>query len=316
MARLTVADIKPGELDETQAAIVCIYSMNEPLYAIYGTDTRVSVQFADDPATEQRQRWDFAALAPLQGEINGMIDGWHASEDARLKEKARIYDRRVADALVVALTRDVASAQAILQKIRDELLADRTSLQRLIYLVWALVSSLLVIGGASLGAYLSAPERSGFWGNTDLLWMGAGGGSVGAFFSITLAVHTRAFQPQPKYTDNAIAAVVRVIISAIAGAMLIAFLCTNMFSLTIGGLHLGGAPIGENSACAPAVLPLLILAFVAGFAERLVPDLLNSSSAAAEKALLPLVPPRPAGQQLTPPAAGRASSAAKPDAED
>lgn len=293
---MLVADIEPGKLDETKSNIICVYSVNAPYYAIYGTDTRVSVQFADDPALQKAQRTDFAALASLRGEINGLIDGWRSDPDERLKDKARRYDRSVADALVVALTRDVASAQVLLQNIRDDLMADRTSRARLLYLVFALGMALAIIFLMSMGAYIASPGTSPFWGNTDLLWMGAGGGAVGAFFSITLAVQTREFKPEEKYLDNAIAAVLRVIIGAIAGTLLVGLLCTKMFTLQIGGLKLGGCPVGPNGSCAPAMLPLLIAAFIGGFTERLVPDMLKKVGAPVDRVVVPATAPRAAGQ--------------------
>lgn len=291
MRKLKVSDIEPGGHDETQSPINCVYSINDPLYAIYGTDTRVSVQFADEPLQQRQQRADFAALAPLRGEINGLVDGWRTSADERLLAKVKRYDRTVADALVVALTRDCASAQGILRQIRDDLVADRTSLSRLYYLLTAGGAAAFLILSCSAGAWIALHDHIDFWGDTNPLWMGAGTGSIGAFFSIALALHTREFKPEQRWLDNVIAAVVRVLIGAIAGTMLVALISIHMVNVTLGDASFGETVPG---GVAPALLPLIV-AFLGGFAERLVPDLLKKAGDDMLAGAAPSAPPRPAG---------------------
>ena len=84
-------------------AIREFYACNPPYYAVYRTDTRVMIDFADKGATETLQRAKLAPLGPLRSEINGLINGWRGSRDHRKLAKARTFDRRTADALVMAL---------------------------------------------------------------------------------------------------------------------------------------------------------------------------------------------------------------------
>src|SRR4249920_3911932 len=102
MSDVLVAEVKDQGLDAAGVRITSVYVRQAPHYAIYRTDERVMVHFADAEAEAKRQSATLAPLNPLRGDINGLIDGWRSSKKARLQARAKRYDRRVADALGMA----------------------------------------------------------------------------------------------------------------------------------------------------------------------------------------------------------------------
>src|SRR6476661_5105194 len=100
--RMQVEAIKTEGLDPAGKKITDVYVKNPPFYAIYHTDQRVMVHYDDTTAEAKRQSELLAPLSPIRGEINGLIDGWRSSPKQNLKDKAKRYERRVADALGVA----------------------------------------------------------------------------------------------------------------------------------------------------------------------------------------------------------------------
>src|SRR5262249_8483516 len=80
--------------------------------------------------------------------------------------------------------------------------------------------------------------------------------------------------PDLQWADNISDAVLRVVIGAIAAGVLVSLVKLNAVSLTIGDSKL-------SDAVAASWLYGLILSFVAGFSERLIPDLLERTAQSA-----------------------------------
>src|SRR5215469_14507409 len=112
--KFTVEEVQPGGRDLTQAKIEEVYTKVRPLYAVYRTSRRVSVQYADDDGVAASQRAKMAPLNSLRTQINGLIDGWRSSKFKPFQGKARRYDGRVAAALILCLEGDGTTALASL----------------------------------------------------------------------------------------------------------------------------------------------------------------------------------------------------------
>ena len=288
MDQFTVSAIRLNEADANGMKVRSIYARFDPRYAVYRTEERVNIQFADDPKLESEQREKVARLSPLRGEINGLVDGWRTDRRKRFKSAALRYDRRVADTLIVALEGDVDSALQILPQIRDDVVAERKSLARFKYLVYAAATAAVLGLIACFATSDFAQAHSLFvpYGPyTANTWLAVAAGTLGAFFSIARGISSRTIHTDLQMIDNIIDAIVRVVIGAIAAVVIQALLDANLFSLHLGSAVMGAtdSPIGTNGANLRITPPLVLLvaAFIAGFSERLIPDLLDSANMAA-----------------------------------
>lgn len=257
---MLLSELKLGDKDAAGNVVIDIYAINAPLYAVYRTNMRVMVHFADLPATAELQRQRLAALAALRGQINTLIDGWYNSNSPDIKNKAIYLDRRVADALITALENDIPNASAILTEIRDEVIADRKSRARFLYLISASVAS-AIMSFILLIVFLvrSSPH----------IEYGVAGGILGAFFSISIGIRSRTIRTDIHWRDNASDAVLRIIVGTIAGFVIVCLYRLEMMSWL-------KFPSGATSLW----MPNFVLGFIGGFTERLIPDLLAKVSAA------------------------------------
>ncbi len=286
---MDVSSIALGALDSAGATVEAVYAKNPPIYAVYRTKDRVMVHYADDDPLKSQsdqlkstQRLVLSALNPLRGEINGLVDGWRASEKPEFQARARCFDRRVADAIILALEGDVTSACALLQTIKNDAKEERVSWARFAYL---LVASAAVVATIAVICFLTSTwfgkAIHTFPTESQSLWLAGAAGSVGAFFSIAIAIRSRTILPDLRMRDNAADGVLRVVIGVIAAVLLVGLVQTRVVTLTIGVISL---------ATSSATL-VAIIGFTAGFLERLVPDLLAKSALASGAAPSP---PRPA----------------------
>jgi hypothetical protein len=97
--------------------------------------------------------------------------------------------------------------------------------------------------------------------------------------------------PVVRFGDNSVAVALRLMIGAIAAGVLVALVLASAVELTIGGAKLMSGTPPKIS-----LLYILIIGFLGGFSERLVPDLL------AKAATTPKTTPAPSGTTTTPPA--------------
>lgn len=292
MSGSTVSEIVQGQNDSTGAEIKTVYSKVGNTYAVYGTDERVMVQFADDETLGSEQRLALAPLNPLRGEINGCIDGWR--KPGRILgdhvSKAKRFDRRTADALTVALQGDQAHAEELLRSIKADILNERYSLGRAWYIF---VATLAAIAVFLFFWILSALESSsdvsfaGFVARHNI-WLAAGVGCLGALFSIALGIRTREIRTDLELRDNVLDAILRVMIGAVSAVILFSLFRTELVSL-----RLGNAEVKLPGEGAAALHAAIVIAFLAGFAERLVGDFLSAAVIgavrSAEKATTPAV---------------------------
>ncbi len=107
-------------------------------------------------------------------------------------------------------------------------------------------------------------------------------------------------------------------VGALSGALLYALIEARAFSIAIGGANIDGAAPGFSSGGSDWPL-LLLIAFVAGFFERFVPDLLAKASVGAVPETKPAMSSRSvaedaASSELNP--LGKATGVALPPPDD
>jgi len=265
--RFTVDDIRLGARDATEATIEHIYAKAPPLYAVYRNSDRVAVQYSDNEALADRQRTDTAVLSLLRSEINGLIDGWRHSSRRTFQSRARRYDGEVAAALIQCLEEGHPEhARSVMQQTRDDVLGERISWGKSEYLIYASIA-------AAIGfAILTFVQHYIFTFKTppDNLWLAGRAGTAGAFFSVAWGIWRRSIQPNIRGRDNISDAVLRIVVGMIAAGVLLLLLGTDLVpNITIGNAHVSGKAMTWEV--------VLIVGFLAGFVERLVPGLLDNT---------------------------------------
>ncbi|MBZ9898544.1 hypothetical protein LB545_29990 [Mesorhizobium sp. BR1-1-6] len=264
----TVADIVKDQLDFTGAKIETVYSKVSNTYAVYRTPERVMVQFSDDEKLGSEQRLALAPLNPVRGEINGLIDGWRESRFLNVGKKqarARLFDRRTADALTVALQGDQTHAAELLTAVKADILEERTSIGRTEYLIVASICAFVIV--VLFGWVASFFETIGKFVTTNDIWLATGVGAIGALFSIALAIRSREIRTDLQRRDNIVDAILRIMIGSTSAVVL--------FSLFKSGLVTLG--LGATKVDLTQTHALIIIAFLAGFAERMVGDFLSTA---------------------------------------
>ena len=310
------AEIVKGRKDPAGEIVIKVYSYNPPFYAIYRTRDRLIVQFADDDSLRSQQRARIVPLMPMRGQINGLINGWRSANDdgstdlgegeddgvekppappagfwsARLQRwwtrgkheqfrKVCRYDRRVADAIITLLEdeNNLKLAQELLAQVKNDLIAERTATARGQYvnLAFLLVVGLVVLTGLLTGGAFDRVHHFPFV--LGPVWTAVSGGAVGAFFSIATGLKNRDVVIDLQNRENRIDVTLRMIIGAISGAILYSLFATGLVTTTLFDKK---AIVHGPIAVGPSYndLTVFLVGFVAGFLERLVPNLLSKTN--------------------------------------
>ncbi len=255
-------DIRINCPDSRGIKITAIYALQSGEYAIYQAG-EVMVHFADDPTTAQAQRKSILPISAARAEVNALAG------DLACRE---VCDRQLAYALQLALDGDLAGAKAITESAKAAVLAKRAASGRFQYLKWSFATAALLIALLAVGRRLYPfPQPS-----SDL-WLAGKAGLIGAAFSIALAIRGRTVALDTELLDNITDGTLRLLIGVIAAGILLLLFASGI----VPNLEIGGA---DFKASAVTWQMVLIIGFVAGFLERLVPDLLDKRNSKGDGA--------------------------------
>ncbi|MXP65344.1 hypothetical protein E0493_18510 [Roseomonas sp. M0104] len=249
-------DIRAGGMDAEGRTVAEVYGRSRKRFAVYRVQSGdVWVQFAQNTVEADRQRAAVANLCDLRWDIDCLADG---------SRRAAHYHRELAAGLQLALVGEADSAEGKLRRALAALKQERERTGRLRYMGFATLSALAMLLLLTLGSEVLLPFET----PQENLWLAGKAGLVGAFFSIALAIRGRTVAPDNDRMENALEGAVRLGIGVIAGGFLLLALGSGFVTdLVSGGTASGGLARGW--------MHVAVLGFLGGFAERLVPDLLD-----------------------------------------
>lgn len=257
--KLEVTDISRGRRDERNVHIEEVYARrsDKNAYAVYRDRAGdVYVQYSDAPSEGDEQRKRVLELGEERADLAALLAGWPL-------DRREPYDRKAAMALQLALDGgDISYALKIMEAARGDAHRERAVAGRLQYLGG------VVTGGLLLGALVGAAGASGLL--PDSLRAAGAAGLLGAAFSAVLAVKNRTVALDTNRRGNLLDGSLRLVIGLVSGGLLILLLESGILER----FQFDGAPL---SIARFEWKGVVVLGFIAGFIERLVPDLLNKA---------------------------------------
>jgi hypothetical protein len=247
-------DVQLDKKDREGHPVKYIYAAQAGEYVIYKADDQVRIQFADDSAQAGKQRKALLPLNSARAEVNSLLQGLSCRE---------IFDRQLAYALQLAFDGDVDGAKEITGAAKATVLAKRAARGRFQYLKWSYGATVLLTAVLFMASWLHPfQEASGD------LWLAAKAGLVGAAFSIALAIRGRTVALDTDLLDNVTDGTLRLVIGIISAGVLLLMFKSGI----VPTLKIGDADFKASSLTWEMVL---VIGFLGGFLERLVPDLLE-----------------------------------------
>jgi hypothetical protein len=263
-----VRDIKKYQLDARGEKIEFVFFRRCNCFAIYRSSGRIMVQYADDETEAKKQVANIAELLPLRDRLQYLVSDME-SPDA--------YRWQIAESLRLGLDGQKDAAKNTMQAAIDNINAKRVSEGRTAYLLYAavlVIAAIGLLGAVAAAIWLvghSTPEA--FQAGLGYLMLATGSGAMGAMLSTAIALRARSVATDGSWKSNVVDSAMRIMIGLISAAVLYLLLDSQLlakFALSTKDMT-------------PDVLwkAALLIGFLAGFLERLVPDLLENKLAPA-----------------------------------
>lgn len=245
-------------------------------FKIYLTDKGVAVHFADNPKTCLKQTRQFLDLGPELSNLHALMDllghnrrplslPWRTEEPPD-PDANRVYHREMARGIAQALTGNPAQGKATLEALAVRVEKKLRNRARVVYFAICLAVTMVIGTLAALLAWVSEDQH------VQEIALVAICGSIGALLST--AAGLKRLRPD---------AAAGLLMSWVYGLqrMLVGVLGAVVFYFALrSGIVNEIVPSGaETNVNAPFELhKLAFLSVLAGFSERMVPDLLNRNA--------------------------------------
>lgn len=279
-------DLRPGQPDPRGRIVRdVLWAVSE--FRIYKTDYGINPMFSDDPAEAKTQRENYLGMGSriadfnhlisiLKPKINPFTQNEMPTGVAKMNTLVQV-ERELARCIAQALLGDPEGAKTSLAEIRERLAGQIRNRARVVHLLINVFLVICAVAGAMW--FVASDYKSLFEFNTKEFGLAVMMGSVGALFSTTVRLQSMEVDPTVSQYMHWVYALQRVLVGAI-GALVIYFgfksgVVNGLFQPVSGAVNLGEPfnPYWLSFVC-----------MLAGFSERLVPNLLDSQAAAAERA--------------------------------
>jgi hypothetical protein len=265
------AGIEKGQLDHRGEKIEYVFCRRRN-FAIYRSGGKVMVHYAANDTIEKQQTAAVAELVPLRARLQFLMSS--------MKGEAFHYHCQIAEALRLGLDGQKDEGKALMKMLIDTIIERRLRQGRDWYLISTAVMVLAII------VLLCTAAHSNLWGlapdevaaGLRGLMLAAGSGAMGATMSTALALQARNSSAAEKTQDprwNTIDGAARILIGVASAAALYLFLDSDF----LGAIKIGDFVLKPDIDWKKA----LLVGFMAGFLERLVPDLLEKKFAVVTK---------------------------------
>lgn len=271
-------DVVVGGRDSRNRPITDVYC-KVATYAIYRSDGMIFVQFDDAATVSAEQMGRAVPLIVARDRLESLTRRfWRKSWTAH-------YHARLANALRISLDGDSMTAKTLLAIAIQEATEDLARWTRVAYIagsgIFAIILATLLFWwgywlsppvpeSAALAAEAAAnrppPSAAIRPDEMALLLFAMGGGAIGALLSSSIAIRSRAVGLDPAFWTNVLDGFLRVTIGVISAAALYLLVALGLTIDLAGTKLLGNVHSWMGS---------IMLGVLAGFLERLVPDLLD-----------------------------------------
>ena len=256
-----------------------LWAVNE--FKIYKTDRGISPFFSDNPDAARTQKLAYLELGAGIAEFNHLI---HTLKPplipftdkafpmiARSEGNLVHYERELARCIAEALLGKAEVAKTSLLALQQRLAAQIANRGRVVHLLVNIVLVAVAVFGAL--SFARSEYTSAFQFDVSEIGLAVMMGAIGALFSTTVRLQSMAVDPTITHYMHWVYASQRVLVGAL-GALIIYF---GFKSGVISGLF------AQNTETAKAFDThwLSFVGIIAGFSERLVPNLLDGKSQSA-----------------------------------
>jgi len=280
-----LCELKEGNPDAI-GAIVRSVAFRGKDYAIYRSERGVYVQFSDDPATRQSQMAAYVKLSVQICELRYLTSQMRPGIIGRVcrhSKQATIYDHNMGQALMLLMESAAqrASSQAtteaeatekracdIAQRALDMAVRRNTADNTISYVVTCVLFGFLWLL-VTLALHLSYANT----GPGPYYVLASATGIVGAIFSVIVRAQGLNLKPAADSNMNYLMSFIRVGMGGIAGPVLFLLL------MTVSANFLGGSDESKVAVGSTAYIQMVaIIGLIGGFAERLVPNLVQGAA--------------------------------------
>ncbi|MDJ0823914.1 MAG: hypothetical protein QNJ16_00280 [Rhodobacter sp.] len=311
-----LSDVDIGKPDCRGRVIQEIYWRLDD-FAVYKADERISAHFSDDPKQADDQKQRYFAMSEGIAEFNHLVDAlqplWRfltfrgGRQTNRLSRSRTLYEREMGRCLAQALTGDVTGAQSSLQHLHKRVEARVSNRARILHFVVNLILVSVVVLLTTSYFITQRPDCDCIDFNEIAVALMMG--SVGALFSTTARLKEMEVDATVGFNMHLVYAVSRVLVGSLAAVILyLGFrsgIVTEFFQPFVtddttreaaaagdAANGAGDADNGNGANGSGRIQPfdfywLSFVSVLAGFSERLVPNLLDSKATSALDGMTP-----------------------------